>query len=42
MKSRSSWPRYSSGEPEHLAGAFHKVEIEKWWSIIKASNIKDE
>jgi hypothetical protein len=23
-------------------GAFHKAEIEKWWPIIKAANIKGE
>ena len=27
--------------PEAL-GAFHKAEIEKWWPIIKAANIKGE
>jgi hypothetical protein len=27
--------------PEGLA-AFHKAEIEKWWPIIKAANIKGE
>jgi tripartite-type tricarboxylate transporter receptor subunit TctC len=27
--------------PEGLA-AFHKAEIEKWWPIIKAANIKPE
>jgi hypothetical protein len=27
--------------PERL-GAFHKVEFEKWWPIIKAANIKGE
>jgi tripartite-type tricarboxylate transporter receptor subunit TctC len=27
--------------PEAL-GAFHKAEIEKWWPIIKAANIKPE
>ena len=27
--------------PEAL-GAFQKVEIEKWWPIIKAANIKGE
>ena len=27
--------------PEALA-AFHKAEIEKWWPIIKAANIKAE
>jgi tripartite-type tricarboxylate transporter receptor subunit TctC len=27
--------------PEALA-AFHKAEIEKWWPIIKAANIKPE
>jgi hypothetical protein len=23
-------------------GAFHKAEVEKWWPIIKAANIKVE
>ena len=27
--------------PEAL-GAFHKAEVEKWWPIIKAANIKAE
>ena len=27
--------------PDALA-AFHKAEIEKWWAIIKAANIKAE
>jgi tripartite-type tricarboxylate transporter receptor subunit TctC len=27
--------------PEGLA-AFHKAEIDKWWPIIKAANIKTE
>jgi hypothetical protein len=27
--------------PEVL-GTFHKAEIEKWWPIIKAANIKGE
>ena len=27
--------------PEGLA-AFHKTEIEKWWPIIKAANVKGE
>ena len=27
--------------PEAL-GAFHKAEIEKWWPIIRAANIKAE
>jgi hypothetical protein len=27
--------------PEAL-GDFHKAEIEKWWPIIKAANIKPE
>jgi len=27
--------------PEAL-GAFHKAEVEKWWPIIKAANIKGE
>ena len=31
--------RASSRSPEALA-AYHKAEIEKWWPIIKAANIK--
>jgi tripartite-type tricarboxylate transporter receptor subunit TctC len=27
--------------PQALA-AFHKAEIEKWWPIVKAANIKGE
>jgi hypothetical protein len=27
--------------PEAL-GAYHKAEIEKWWPVIKAANIKPE
>ena len=27
--------------PEAL-GAFHKAEIDKWWPMIKAANIKGE
>jgi hypothetical protein len=27
--------------PEAL-GAYHKAEIEKWWPILKAANIKGE
>jgi len=27
--------------PEAL-GAFHKAEVEKWWPIIKAANVKPE
>ena len=27
--------------PEAL-GAFHRAEIEKWWPIIKAANVKPE
>jgi tripartite-type tricarboxylate transporter receptor subunit TctC len=27
--------------PEAL-GAFHKAEIEKWWPLLKAANIKGE
>ena len=27
--------------PEYLA-AIHRAEIEKWWPIIKAANIKGE
>jgi hypothetical protein len=31
----------SQQTPEAL-GAFHKSEVEKWWPIIKAANIKGE
>jgi tripartite-type tricarboxylate transporter receptor subunit TctC len=34
-------PPRSEQTPEAL-GAFHKAEIEKWWPIIKAANIKGE
>ena len=34
------WPREQQ-TPEALA-AYHKAEIEKWWPIIKAANIKAE
>jgi tripartite-type tricarboxylate transporter receptor subunit TctC len=34
------WPR-DQQTPEALA-AFHRAEIEKWWPIIKAANIKGE
>ena len=41
---RRAWPRRCVAEqqtPEGLA-AFQKAEIEKWWPIIKAANIKGE
>jgi tripartite-type tricarboxylate transporter receptor subunit TctC len=34
-------PTREQQSPEAL-GAFHKAEIEKWWPIIKAANIKGE
>lgn len=34
-------PSREQQTPEAL-GAFHKAEIDKWWPIIKASNIKAE
>ena len=34
-------PPASQQTPAAL-GAFHKAEIEKWWPIIKAANIKAE
>jgi hypothetical protein len=34
-------PERSQQNPEALA-AWHKAEIEKWWPIIKAANIKPE
>jgi tripartite-type tricarboxylate transporter receptor subunit TctC len=34
-------PPRAQQTPEAL-GAFHKAEIEKWWPIIKAANIKAE
>jgi hypothetical protein len=43
-KARRSWPGRTTARqqtPEAL-GAFHKAEIEKWWSIIEAANIKAE
>ena len=39
--SASTSLRASSRRPEGLA-AFLKAEIEKWWPIIKAANIKGE
>jgi hypothetical protein len=34
-------PSLDQQTPEAL-GAFHKAEVEKWWPIIKAANIKVE
>ncbi len=34
------WPREQQ-TPEALA-AYHKAETEKWWPIVKASNLKAE
>jgi tripartite-type tricarboxylate transporter receptor subunit TctC len=34
-------PRFEQQSPEGF-GAFQKAEIEKWWPIIKAANIKGE
>ena len=34
-------PALDQRTPEAL-GAFHKAEVEKWWPIIKAANIKAE
>jgi tripartite-type tricarboxylate transporter receptor subunit TctC len=34
-------PTREQQTPEALA-AYHKAEIEKWWPIIKAANIKGE
>ena len=37
----SNVPPRERQTPEAL-GAFHKAEIEKWWPIVKAANIKAE
>jgi hypothetical protein len=37
----SDIPPREQQTPEAL-GAFHRAEIEKWWPIIKAANIKAE
>jgi tripartite-type tricarboxylate transporter receptor subunit TctC len=34
-------PSRDQQTPEALA-AYHKAEVEKWWPIIKAANIKAE
>jgi hypothetical protein len=34
-------PSLDQQTPEAL-GVFHKAEVEKWWPIIKAANIKAE
>ena len=39
--SASTSPPREQQTPEGLA-AFHKAEIEKWWPIIKAANIKEQ
>ena len=31
-----------ASSPPAALGAYHKAEIEKWWPIIKAANIKVE
>jgi tripartite-type tricarboxylate transporter receptor subunit TctC len=36
-----SVPPHEQQTPEAL-GAFQKAEIEKWWPIVKAANIKGE
>jgi hypothetical protein len=38
---RFAHPGYKQQTPEALA-AFHKAEVEKWWPIIKAANLKGE
>jgi hypothetical protein len=35
-------PSSEQQTPQALAAAYHKSEIEKWWPIIKAANIKAE
>jgi len=37
----SNIPPAEQQTPKAL-GAFHKAEIEKWWPIVKAANIKVE
>ena len=39
----AAWPLAARAQqpPEGFA-AFHKSEVEKWWPIIKAANIKPE
>jgi tripartite-type tricarboxylate transporter receptor subunit TctC len=41
IKLGSNTPAHAQQTPEALR-AFHKAEIEKWWPIIKAANIRAE
>jgi hypothetical protein len=40
--SQTSVRRYFLTTNKHQTCAFQKAEIEKWWPIIKAANIKGE
>jgi hypothetical protein len=39
QRKRQEYDRVAAERPDALA-TFHKAEIEKWWPIIKATNIK--
>ena len=41
-RTRPGNPSSEQQTPQALAAAYHKSEIEKWWPIIKAANIKAE